>query len=90
MADTIRIQLCYISPAEQLLCELEVASGTTLAEAVAASRLPDTGQFGIFGKKKPAETVLRDGDRIELYRPLLADPKDTRRRRAALRQRNHD
>jgi hypothetical protein len=37
---------------------------------------------GIFGKKKPPETLLRDGDRVELYRALFADPKETRRRRA--------
>lgn len=37
---------------------------------------------GIFGKKKPPETLLRDGDRVELYRALYADPKETRRRRA--------
>jgi putative ubiquitin-RnfH superfamily antitoxin RatB of RatAB toxin-antitoxin module len=37
---------------------------------------------GIFGKKKPLDTLLRPGDRVELYRPLLADPKESRRRRA--------
>lgn len=39
-------------------------------------------QVGIFGKKKSVDTILRDGDRVELYRPLLADPKESRRRRA--------
>lgn len=43
---------------------------------------PAVHHIGIFSKKKPPETVLRDGDRVELYRPLLADPKETRRRRA--------
>lgn len=43
-------------------------------------------QVGIFGKKKTVATVLRDGDRVELYRPLVADPKDSRRRRAGSRQ----
>ena len=43
---------------------------------------PAVHHIGIFGKKKPLDTVLRDGDRLELYRPLLADPKETRRRRA--------
>ena len=43
---------------------------------------PAVHHIGIFGKKKPLDTVLRDGDRVELYRPLLADPKETRRRRA--------
>ncbi|MDB5959149.1 MAG: RnfH family protein [Massilia sp.] len=44
---------------------------------------PAVHQVGIFGKKKPLDTVLRDGDRVELYRPLLADPKESRRRRAS-------
>lgn len=44
---------------------------------------PALHQVGIFGKKKSLDTVLRDGDRVELYRPLLADPKESRRRRAS-------
>lgn len=43
-------------------------------------------QVGIFGKKKSVDTELRDGDRVEMYRPLLADPKESRRRRASGRQ----
>ncbi|WP_426191334.1 RnfH family protein [Massilia sp. DWR3-1-1] len=43
---------------------------------------PALHQVGVFGKKRPLESVLRDGDRVELYRPLLADPKESRRRRA--------
>jgi hypothetical protein len=43
---------------------------------------PPSYPTGIFGKKKPPETLLRDGDRVELYRALFADPKETRRRRA--------
>lgn len=46
---------------------------------------PAQHQVGIFGKKKTPDTVLRDGDRVELYRPLLADPKESRRRRASTR-----
>ena len=50
----------------------------------AADMATDTPTYptGIFGKKKPPETLLRDGDRVELYRALYADPKETRRRRA--------
>jgi putative ubiquitin-RnfH superfamily antitoxin RatB of RatAB toxin-antitoxin module len=42
-----------------------------------------TQPVGIYGKKKTLDTVLRERDRIEIYRPLVADPKDSRRRRAA-------
>jgi putative ubiquitin-RnfH superfamily antitoxin RatB of RatAB toxin-antitoxin module len=41
---------------------------------------------GIYAKKKPLDTVLRENDRIEIYRPLVADPKDSRRRRAIKKQ----
>jgi putative ubiquitin-RnfH superfamily antitoxin RatB of RatAB toxin-antitoxin module len=51
---------------------------------------PAVHQVGIFGKKKPLDTVLREGDRVELYRPLLADPKETRRRRAGPRTLKRD
>ncbi len=49
---------------------------------------PAVHQVGIFGKKKTADTVLRDGDRVELYRALLADPKESRRRRASAKPKN--
>ena len=49
---------------------------------------PAQHQVGIFGKKKTPDSVLRDGDRVELYRPLLADPKESRRRRASARPKN--
>lgn len=86
----IRVQVCYALPADAFLAELSVAAGTTLEQAVRSSgvlqRHPSidlaTQKLGIFGKLKPADTVLRDGDRVEIYRPLLADPKETRRRRA--------
>jgi putative ubiquitin-RnfH superfamily antitoxin RatB of RatAB toxin-antitoxin module len=82
------VSLCYATPAIELLRELEVAPGTTIEAALAASGvLAELGidlathPVGIYGKKKPLDTVLRERDRIELYRPLVADPKDSRRRR---------
>jgi putative ubiquitin-RnfH superfamily antitoxin RatB of RatAB toxin-antitoxin module len=45
-----------------------------------------TQPVGIYGKKKTLDTLLRDRDRIEIYRPLVADPKDSRRKRAAKKQ----
>lgn len=88
--DTMPVTLCYATPTEEILRELHVAPGTTIGQAITASGLLDelpgvdlaTHPVGIFGKKKPLDTVLRAHERIELYRPLLADPKDSRRRRA--------
>ena len=84
------VAVCYALPDVSFLVQLEVASGTTIAQAIAASgviaRFPEIdltrNQLGLFGKLKPADTVLRDGDRIEIYRPLQADPMESRRRRA--------
>lgn len=90
MADMLHVSLCYATPEMELLREFEVAAGTTIEAALAASGVLGalgidlaTTPVGIYGKKKPLDTVLRERDRIELYRPLVADPKDSRRRRAS-------
>jgi uncharacterized protein len=88
--DKIKIELVYALPSEQLLLKSEVPSGTTIAEAVKLSGILDKfpeidvekGKFGIFGKLSKTDTVLREKDRIEIYRPLIADPKEVRRKRA--------
>ncbi|RZT10164.1 hypothetical protein SAMN05216319_1383 [Duganella sp. CF402] len=88
-AETINIQVCYASEATQFLRALQVPPGTTIEQAIALSGLqqamPDVDvaalETGIYAKKKPRDTVLRGHDRIELYRPLIADPKNARRRR---------
>ena len=85
----IRVQVCYPTAPRPQLRELMLAEGSTLRDALQASALVmpgldmDTCPVGIFGKKKTPDTVLRDGDRVEIYRPLVADPKDARRRRVA-------
>ncbi len=79
----------------QELRRLELPPGSTIADAVAAAGFPesapgyefDPDKVGIFGARKPLHTVLRDGDRVELYRPLLADPKEARRQRARRQRR---
>ena len=88
----ITVQVCHAPPPPALpfMQTLQVAPGTTLKEAVQASalakELPAVQEAdlrtGIWGKLRPGETVLRENDRIELYRPLVADPKESRRRRA--------
>jgi putative ubiquitin-RnfH superfamily antitoxin RatB of RatAB toxin-antitoxin module len=92
MAEMIPVQVCYATDKVEILIDLEVEQGATIAQAIASSgihaRLPgvaiDDCPVGIFSKKKTPETVLRARDRIEIYRPLIADPKTTRRRRAGM------
>lgn len=90
MSDKINIEVVYALPDEQILLRQSVPTGTTVAEAVLASGLLDKhpeidlalNKLGIFGKLSKADAVVRDRDRIEIYRPLIADPKEVRRKRA--------
>lgn len=85
----IHIELIYATPKQQDLREMQVEQGTTLWEAIEQSgllsRFPEidrkTVEIGIFSKIKSRDTLLREGDRVEIYRPLLIDPKDARRKR---------
>lgn len=85
----IRIEVAYAERAVQTVLALDVAAGTTAAEAVILSRIrelhpgiaPDA-PLGVYGRVVPPAHVLAHGDRVELYRPLPADPKDTRRKLA--------
>jgi uncharacterized protein len=90
MSDTINIEVVYALPNEQVLTKRSVPAGATVADAIKASGVLDkhpeidlaTNKLGIFGKLTKADAVLRDKDRIEIYRPLIADPKEVRRKRA--------
>ncbi len=90
--DLIHVEVAAALPERQVLIGLGVPAGTTLAEAVERSaiarQLPgfeiDPERMGIFGRKRPPSTPLRDGDRVEIYRPLTADPKEVRRQLAEL------
>jgi putative ubiquitin-RnfH superfamily antitoxin RatB of RatAB toxin-antitoxin module len=85
----IHVQVCYARPDTQILVDLTVPAGTSLRQAIAQSgvltRAPGidltVSRVGIFGKLKTPDTILRDGDRVEIYRPLTADPKESRRKR---------
>ncbi|NHZ83201.1 RnfH family protein [Massilia sp. CCM 8695] len=89
-AEKITVQVCYATPASAYLRELTVEQGCTIEQAIRLSGvLADIPGIdlalqpvGLYGKKKPLETVLRQRDRIEIYRPLVADPKESRRKRA--------
>lgn len=88
---TFEVIVAWATPAQSLLRPVKVSAGTTIAQAIAASGvvqdLPEIDlaacPVGIFGKKKPLDTLVRPLDRIEIYRALVADPKESRRRRAA-------
>lgn len=91
MADSIRIEIAYARPARQELIELKLPQGSTIQQAVEASgllqRYPEIelakAKVGIYGKLAKLDTALRDKDRVEIYRPLIADPKEVRKQRAA-------
>ena len=91
MSDRINIEMVYALPHEQTLLQMQVPQGTTVEEAVKSSgileRYPEIdlakNKMGIYGKLSRADTVLRDKDRVEIYRPLIADPREIRRQRAA-------
>ena len=91
MNDMINIEVVYALPNEQILLKRSIPSGSTVAEAIQASGVldkhpeidVDKNKLGVFGKLTKADAVLRDKDRIEIYRPLIADPKEVRRKRAA-------
>lgn len=90
-AEQVKVEVAYARPEQQLLLEVTVAAGSTLEEAVRASgvldRFPEIdlgkNQVGVFGKLTPLGARLKAGDRVEVYRPLLADPKEVRKLRAA-------
>ena len=91
---TIRVEVAYALKDEQLLMVLEVEEGTTVRQAIERSgilgRVPgidlDPERVGVSGKLSRLDTALRDGDRVEIYRPLVADPKEARRRRVTRRR----
>jgi uncharacterized protein len=86
----IRVEVAYALPQRQALVELIVPAGTTVLEAIERSGLvrefPEIdlkrNKVGIFGKIVTLTTVLRERDRVEIYRALVADPKAIRRLRA--------
>jgi putative ubiquitin-RnfH superfamily antitoxin RatB of RatAB toxin-antitoxin module len=87
----MRVEVVYALPGAEDSVSLEIASGATLRDAILASgvlrRHPeiDLGRqkIGVYGKVKAAEAAAADGDRIEIYRALVVEPKEARRRRAA-------
>lgn len=85
MAALLRVQVIRAWPHRYEAVELVLAEGASVADAIAASGFDQAGSAGIavHGERARPERPLRDGDRVELLRPLQADPKEARRRRAA-------
>lgn len=91
MKAKIRIEVAYATSQKQLIVECHVEPGTPPREAMRRSGIDrhfaeidmENCDIGIFGKAIAADYELQDGDRIEIYRPLIADPKEVRRQRAA-------
>lgn len=82
----------------QIVEEVELDAGATVGEAIErsglAERFPEleirSGRVGVFGKLQPLDHPLAPGDRVEIYRPLAADPKEVRRRLAELERERGD
>ena len=90
----IMVEVAYALPDKQVILPLEVTEGTMIEEAIKRSgileQFPEidisTVKTGIFGKMNKLDKVLRDKDRIEIYRPLIADPKESRRQQAEMQK----
>lgn len=91
MDETIEVEVAYACPERQLILKVEVPSGTTAIEAVRLSGIEEQfpeidlgkNRLGVFGKLCKADRPLNTGDRVEIYRPLLVDPRAARRELAA-------
>ena len=85
----MRICVAYVAPDTELMIALELADGAIVDDALRASGIverigvPDAASLAVFGRRVNRATALRDGDRVEVTRPLLCDPKAVRRNRAA-------
>lgn len=89
--EKIDVEVAYAQPHEQVILKVKIKPGGTVSDAIKYSGIlvlyPEidlaTNKVGVFGKITKMSTPLRVGDRVEIYRPLIADPKEVRRKRAA-------
>ena len=89
-ANSINVEVIYALPEKQTLLRVQLADGATVEDAIRASgvldRFPEIdlakNKIGIFSKLVKLDEPVRDKDRVEIYRPLIADPKEVRRKRA--------
>ena len=91
MSEMINVEVAYALPQKQKIVTVELHTGATVEEALHASNMTQffpeldiaAAKVGIFGKSTKRTHELRDGDRVEIYRPLISDPKAKRKARAA-------
>jgi putative ubiquitin-RnfH superfamily antitoxin RatB of RatAB toxin-antitoxin module len=84
------VEVAYAGVDGQTVCRVGLRQGSSVMDAIEASGIADVlpegriphDRLGVFGRKVPPHQLLRDGDRVEIYRPLVFDPMDARRRRA--------
>ena len=89
--EMIQVEVAYALPQKQAIIPLAVKAGTTALEAARLSGITDkfdgidldNAKLGIFGKVVSPQQALNEGERVEIYRPLIADPKEVRKARAA-------
>jgi putative ubiquitin-RnfH superfamily antitoxin RatB of RatAB toxin-antitoxin module len=90
-APTLRVEVAYARPDEQVIIPVEAPEGATVEQVIVLSRIQErfpeishqTAKVGVFGKLAKLSATVHTGDRVEIYRPLLADPKAVRKQRAA-------
>ena len=91
MPETISVEVVYPLPQKQEIFTVRLAAGASVRQAIEASgvlqKYPEIdlskNKLGVFAKMAKPDAVLRDKDRVEIYRPLIADPKEVRKQRAA-------
>jgi uncharacterized protein len=85
----LSIEVCYALAGAQTLIALRLPAGATVRDALEASHIVErhpeidlaTARVGVYGRLKPLDAPLAEGDRVEIYRPLIVDPKVARQRR---------
>lgn len=88
-ADKMEVEVCFALPAEQTVLGVRLDRGATVQQAIEQSGIlkqhPEidlgVNKIGVFGKLARPDTELQPGDRVEIYRPLIADPKESRRKK---------
>ena len=91
MGEQIKVEVVYALPGKQELVSVKLPQGASVRQAIESSgilqKCPEIdlmkNKLGVFAKLTKPDTVLRDRDRVEIYRPLIADPKEVRKQRAA-------
>jgi putative ubiquitin-RnfH superfamily antitoxin RatB of RatAB toxin-antitoxin module len=96
--ENIDVEVAYAKPEEQVILKVQGDPGMTVLQAIELSRIverfpeidPATAKVGIFGKAAKQDTELQAGDRVEIYRELIADPKAARKKKAAAKEKKEE